>query len=56
MTINEAVSEVFWRALKELPERERKGVVARMIEDEEFMEEMIDIIGKQRLKGPSDSL
>lgn len=56
MTHDEAVSEVFWRALKELPKKEREGVVTRMLSDEEFMEELIEIIVEQHLKEPSGSL
>jgi len=55
MTHSEAVSEVFWRALKELPKKERDGVVTRMLRDTEFIKEMIDIIAEQHLKGPSGS-
>jgi hypothetical protein len=47
MKIKEASSELFWRALKELPRNEREGVIRRMIKDREFMEDMIDMITKQ---------
>ncbi|MBI4848986.1 MAG: hypothetical protein HY808_10495 [Nitrospirae bacterium] len=55
MTINEAVPEVFWRALKELPKKERDGVVTRMTSDKEFMTELLGIIIEQRGKESSDS-
>ncbi|MBI5056082.1 MAG: hypothetical protein HZB61_05660 [Nitrospirae bacterium] len=55
MTINEAVSEVFWRALKELPKKERDGVVTRMTRDKEFMTELLGAIIEQRSKESSDS-
>jgi hypothetical protein len=47
MKIKEASSELFWRALKELPRNEREGVIKRMIKDKEFMEDMIHMITKQ---------
>ncbi len=47
MTHGEAVSEVFWRALKEMPKKEREGVVTRMLKDKEVMEEIFDIIVRQ---------
>jgi len=56
MTHGEAVSEVFWRALKELPKKEREGVVIRMLKDKEVMGELIEMIVEQHLKEPSGSL
>ena len=56
MTHGEAVSEVFWRALKELPKKERGGVVTKMLMDREVVEELIEMIVEQRLKEPSGSL
>lgn len=47
MKINEASSEVFWRALKELPKKERESVIRRMVKDREVMKEMFDIIVRQ---------
>ena len=47
MKIKEASSELFWRALKELPRSEREGVIKRMIKDREVMEEIFDIIVRQ---------
>ena len=55
MTHGEAVSEVFWRALKELPKKERRGVVTKMLRDTEFIKEIIDIIAEHHLKEPSGS-
>ncbi|RJQ20270.1 MAG: hypothetical protein C4560_05060 [Nitrospiraceae bacterium] len=55
MTINEAVSEMFWRALKELPKKEREGVVTRMARDKEFITELLGAIIEQRGKESADS-
>ncbi|MBI5739813.1 MAG: hypothetical protein HZA16_03745 [Nitrospirae bacterium] len=52
MTYGDASSEVFWRALKALPDSERKGVVMRMIRDKEFMEVVLHLIIEQCHREP----
>jgi len=44
MTHGKAASEVFWRALKALPKKERDEVVKSMLKDREFMKDMFDMI------------
>lgn len=57
MTTTEATAEVFWTAFRSLPKKERKAVVEKLLEDREFMEDLIDIvILEQRQKEPSRSL
>ena len=57
MTTTEATSEVFWTAFRALPKKEREGIVEKMLNDKEFMEDLIDIvIIEQRRKEPSRSL
>jgi len=47
MSKKEAVSEVFWRALKELPAGEREGVIKRMLDDRDFMADVTDIMDRR---------
>ncbi len=57
MTTAEATSEVFWTAFRALPKKQREAVVARMLRDKEFMEDLIDtVILEQRRKEPSRNL
>lgn len=43
MSVEKATAEVFWTAFKALPKRERQAIVARLVEDEEFIEDLMDI-------------
>lgn len=57
MTATEATAEVFCTAFRALSKEEREAVVERLLEDEDFMEDLIDIvILEQRKKEPSRSL
>ncbi len=57
MTTAEATSEVFWTAFRGLPKRERETVVKRMLQDKEFMEDLVDIVVlEQRRHEPSRTL
>ncbi|HHT9119078.1 MAG TPA: hypothetical protein ACFYD3_00845 [Candidatus Hypogeohydataceae bacterium YC41] len=57
MTAKEAIAEVFWTAFRALPKREREAIVEKLLEDREFMEDLIDIaIMEQRKKEPSRPL
>ncbi|MFC1717457.1 hypothetical protein ACFL6S_27600 [Candidatus Poribacteria bacterium] len=57
MTTIEATAEVFWTAFRALPKKEREAIVERLLRDEEFMEDLIDIvILEERQNEPSRSL
>lgn len=43
MSAEKATAEVFWTAFKALPKKERQAIVARLLEDEEFVEDLMDI-------------
>ncbi len=43
MEAEKATAEVLWTAFKALPKRERQAVVARLLDDEEFVEDLMDI-------------
>lgn len=43
MTAKEATAEVFWTAFKALSKKEREAVVARLLQDEEFLEDLVDV-------------
>lgn len=43
MTVQEAQAEVFWMAFKALHKKEREAVVSRLLSDEEFREDLMDI-------------
>ncbi|MDD5453313.1 MAG: hypothetical protein PHZ21_03415 [Candidatus Bipolaricaulis sp.] len=43
MTATEATAEVFWTAFKALPKKEQEAVIARLLRDEEFAEDLLDI-------------
>lgn len=43
MTTKEATAEVFWTAFKALPKREREAIIARLLGDKEFVEDLMDI-------------
>jgi hypothetical protein len=53
----QAKAEVFWMALKSLPKKEGESVVGKLLQDKEFMEDLIDIaVIRQRRKEPSRPL
>ena len=57
MIATEATAEVFCTAFRALSKKEREAVVERLLEDEDFMEDLIDIvILDQRQNEPSRSL
>ncbi len=57
MTTIEATAEVFWTAFRALSKKEREAIVERLLRDEEFMEDLIDIvILEERQNEPSRSL
>ena len=57
MIATEATAEVFWTAFHALSRKEREAVVERLLRDEEFMEDLIDlVILEQRQDEPSRSL
>lgn len=57
MGAKEAKAEVFWMAFKGLPKKERQTIIERLLEDKEFMEDLIDIaILEQRREEPSRRL
>ncbi len=57
MTTIEATAEVFWTAFRTLSKKEREAIVERLLRDEEFMEDLIDIvILEERQNEPSRSL
>jgi hypothetical protein len=57
MTTTEATAEVFWTAFRALSKKERAAIVERLLKDEEFMEDLIDIvILEERQNEPSRSL
>ncbi len=57
MTTIEATSEVFMTAFRALPKRVREAVVGKMLNDKEFLEDLMDtVIIEQRRKEPSRSL
>jgi hypothetical protein len=57
MTTIEATSEVFITAFRALPKKTREAVVGKMLNDKEFLEDLIDtVIIEQRRKEPSRDL
>jgi len=53
----EATSEVFWTAFRALPKKQRQAVVEKLLQDKEFVEDLIDaVILEQRREEPSRSL
>jgi len=57
MDPQEATAEVFWTAFQALSANEREAVVQRLVRDEQFMEDLIDIvILEQRKDEPSRPL
>jgi len=41
--MTQASSEVFWMAFRSLPSSERRAFVERLVQDEEFREDLIDV-------------
>ena len=57
MITEEAKAEVFWLAFKGLPKKEKQLVVQKLLQDPEFIEDLLDIaIIEQRRSEPSRSL
>jgi len=57
MTVPNATAEVFWTAFRALPRKEREAVVEKLIQDEQFMEDLMDLVLlKQREQEPSRPL
>lgn len=55
--VTEATAAIFLTAFRAMPKKERTAVVDRLLEDREFMDDLIDIaIIKQRENEPSRSL
>ena len=43
MIQEEAKAEVFWLAFKGLPKKERQLIVQKLLQDREFVEDLLDI-------------
>ena len=57
MIAAEARAEVFWLAFKGLPRKEQHLIVQKLLEDREFVEDLLDIaIIEQRQSEPSRPL
>ena len=57
MITQEARAEVFWMAFKGLPKREQQLVVQKLLQDQEFLEDLLDIaLIEQRRSEPSRPL
>jgi len=57
MIAEEAKAEVFWLAFKGLPRKEQQLVVQKLLQDREFIEDLLDIaIIEQRRSEPSRPL
>ena len=53
----DATSEVFLLAFRTLPKKQRTAVFEKILEEKEFMEDILDIVTmEQRRKEPSRSL
>jgi hypothetical protein len=54
MTVSQATAEVFLTALRALPDEERQAVLAHIVEDEEWQEDIQDLaVFTQRRSEPS---
>ncbi len=54
MIAEEARAEVFWLAFKGLPRKEQHLIVQKLLQDQEFIEDLLDIaIIEQRRSEPS---
>jgi hypothetical protein len=57
MITDEAKAEVFWLAFKGLPKKDQQRIVEKLLQDREFVEDLLDIaIIEQRRSEPSRSL
>ena len=57
MITEEAKAEVFWLAFKGLPKKEQQLVVQKLLQDREFVEDLMDIaLIEQRRSEPSRPL
>lgn len=57
ITATNATAEIFCTAFRAMPKKERNAVIDKLLTDNEFMEDLIDIsIIKQRENEPSRSL
>jgi hypothetical protein len=57
MMPEEAKAEVFWLAFKGLPKKERRLIVQKLLQDAEFVEDLLDIaVIEQRRSEPSRPL
>jgi len=43
MTTKEATAEIFWTAFKALPKPEQAAIVARLLGDKEFVQDLMDV-------------
>jgi len=57
MATTDATAAIFLPAFRALPKKEREAILARLLKDREFREDLIDtVIIDQRHKEPSKSL
>lgn len=58
MTTKEATVEVFWAAFKALPKPEQAAIVARLLGDKEFVQDLTDValIEHARCEPGSDAI
>jgi hypothetical protein len=57
MITEEAKAEVFWLAFKGLPKKEQQLVVQKLLQDRDFVEDLLDIaLIEQRRSEPSRPL
>lgn len=57
MTVTQATAAVFLTAFRALSKKEKNAIIEKLLNDKEFMEDLIDIaIIEQRRKEPSRSL
>jgi ABC-type arginine/histidine transport system permease subunit len=43
MTATAATAEIFWTAFKALPKGEQEAIIARLLGDKEFVEDLMDV-------------
>jgi len=58
MTAKETTAETFWTAFKALPKPEQEAIVARLLGDKEFVEDLMDLalIEHARYEPGSDAI
>lgn len=57
ITATEATAEVFWIAFRALPKKEKDAIIEKLLEEQEFLEDLIDLaIIEHRKIEPSRSL